>query len=240
MRYLCMVLLLLGYRFPLNAQTPYSLSLGYDVPIIVGSVGLGYGITRLEHKLDGLSEEFVNSRKPEQIWKFDRISTRNWRPKTAKISDQFLKGAIVLPFTLIAAKEIREDYATFATLGVQTFAVNGLLTLITKYTAKRVRPFVYNSDPRIPLPLKMSRKARSSFFSGHTSFTAAMTVLFAKGFTDTYPDSKANPYIWASAALIPTGVAFMRVHAGRHFITDVLVGFVVGSAVGFLVPQLHR
>jgi membrane-associated phospholipid phosphatase len=27
---------------------------------------------------------------------------------------------------------------------------------------------------------------------------------------------------------------------GKHFLSDVLVGFTVGAATGLLVPQLHR
>jgi membrane-associated phospholipid phosphatase len=32
----------------------------------------------------------------------------------------------------------------------------------------------------------------------------------------------------------------LRVEAGKHFRTDVLTGAVVGSAVGLLIPYLHR
>jgi membrane-associated phospholipid phosphatase len=32
----------------------------------------------------------------------------------------------------------------------------------------------------------------------------------------------------------------LRVEAGKHFYTDVLVGAVVGSAIGVAVPMLHR
>lgn len=221
-------------------QLPYSFSAKSDIPITVGSVGVGFWLTRLDHKVPGLTEEYVNSRNPEQVWAFDRLSTRNWRPKTASISDKFLYGSIVLPFTLVAAREVRRDYGALVNIGIQTFAINFVLTGIAKLGAKRTRPYVYNSDPRITLETKMDRRARSSFYSGHTSTVAAMSILFAKAFTDTYPDSNANPYIWASSVIIPAGVGFMRVHAGRHFLTDVIVGLVAGVAVGYLVPQLHR
>ena len=57
---------------------------------------------------------------------------------------------------------------------------------------------------------------------------------------DFYPDSKAKPIIWTSAALIPAITGYLRVKAGRHFTSDVLVGFLVGAAVGWVIPELHR
>ena len=38
---------------------------------------------------------------------------------------------------------------------------------------------------------------------------------------------------------LATGVAVLRVSSGKHFLSDVLVGAVIGSAVGFLVPFFH-
>jgi membrane-associated phospholipid phosphatase len=36
-----------------------------------------------------------------------------------------------------------------------------------------------------------------------------------------------------------TGVGALRVAAGKHFPTDIIVGAVLGSAIGWLVPTLH-
>jgi membrane-associated phospholipid phosphatase len=33
---------------------------------------------------------------------------------------------------------------------------------------------------------------------------------------------------------------FSRVNTGHHFATDVITGFAIGAAVGYLVPALHR
>ena len=35
-------------------------------------------------------------------------------------------------------------------------------------------------------------------------------------------------------------VAYFRIRAGKHFLTDNLVGYAVGATVGVLVPRLHR
>lgn len=39
---------------------------------------------------------------------------------------------------------------------------------------------------------------------------------------------------------MPAAVAYYRIEAGKHFLTDNLVGYAVGATVGVLVPQLHK
>ncbi|MEM9023429.1 MAG: phosphatase PAP2 family protein, partial [Bacteroidota bacterium] len=39
---------------------------------------------------------------------------------------------------------------------------------------------------------------------------------------------------------VPATTGLMRVLAGKHFPTDVITGYAVGGAIGFLVPHLHR
>ena len=45
--------------------------------------------------------------------------------------------------------------------------------------------------------------------------------------------------MWVAAA-VPAVVAYFRIRAGKHFLTDNLVGYAVGATVGVLVPRLHR
>ena len=54
------------------------------------------------------------------------------------------------------------------------------------------------------------------------------------------PSSNLTPYIWASSLLIVSAVGCLRYAAGQHFPTDVIVGAVVGSAIGYLIPLIHE
>ena len=85
----------------------------------------------------------------------------------------------------------------------------------------------------------MDYDARKSFFSGHTSMTAANSFYAAKVYADMYPDSKWKPWVWTAAALLPAVTAQQRMAAGKHFFTDVLVGYGVGALIGWGIPQLH-
>jgi len=43
---------------------------------------------------------------------------------------------------------------------------------------------------------------------------------------------------WAAA--VPAAVGYFRMEAGKHFLTDVLLGYSIGATVGVLVPELHK
>ena len=42
------------------------------------------------------------------------------------------------------------------------------------------------------------------------------------------------------AAALPALTGYLRIRAGRHYPSDVLVGYLVGGAVGYLIPTLHK
>ena len=121
---------------------------------------------------------------------------------------------------------------------LETLLINTALTDFTKVTFKRTRPFVYNEF--VEINKKLTRRARNAYFSGHTSTVASMYFLTAKMYSDYYPDSKMKPFVWSAAVLIPATTGLLRVKAGKHYFTDVLTGFLVGAAVGYLVPEIHK
>ena len=59
-------------------------------------------------------------------------------------------------------------------------------------------------------------------------------------FHDFNPGSAAEPFVWGAAALIPAAVAYYRIEAGKHFLSDNIVGYTLGATMGVLVPQLHK
>ena len=57
---------------------------------------------------------------------------------------------------------------------------------------------------------------------------------------DFNPGSPAEPFVWGAAALVPAAVAYYRLEAGKHFLSDNLLGYAVGATAGLVVPQLHK
>ena len=101
-----------------------------------------------------------------------------------------------------------------------------------------MRPFVYNPD--VALEKKMSVNARKSFFSGHTSVAFAAMIFLSTVHSKYYPDSDWKPFIWGGTILLASSVGYLRIIAGAHFPSDVIVGALVGSAVGYLIPRIHE
>ena len=228
----------------LNAQSPYTLNSNVEPRLTLGSLAFNGGVGFWERKLSPLSLDSILIQSPLQVNSIDRIATSNWRPEVAKLSDAFLYSSMVLPLTLGLDNRMSNGYGDISVMWLQTLSLNILVTNLTKVLVKRRRPYTFHPDlelrKRINESERIRRNARLSFFSGHTSTTAAMTFFAAQTYNDFYPDRNARYLVWASSALIPAAVGFMRVHAGRHYPTDVIIGYLVGAAVGILVPRLHK
>ena len=182
----------------------------------------------------------INLLNPTDINSFDRSATTNSSVTAKKASDVFLFGVLVLPTIFLSNHSTRQDLIPLGAMSVEVVLLNYAFTSITKKIAKRTRPLVYNSD--FPLEEKLDANARSSFYSGHTSHTAALSFFMAKVMTDYHPDASKGFKIgvWTFAAAVPTITGYLRVRAGKHFPTDTIIGGITGGLVGILVPHLHR
>ena len=87
---------------------------------------------------------------------------------------------------------------------------------------------------------KLEDDNQRSFFSGHTSMSAAAWFMMASIYQDYHPQSKLAPYIWAAAYLVPAATGYFRYDAGKHFPSDILTGYFVGRMVGIMVPRWHK
>ncbi len=222
----------------LPAQSPYSLNTGRE--ILIGSPGagaLGASIL-LDRRIEPLTPEQISALDANDVPGIDRWVTRQWSVPAQRTSDRFLFGSLILPVTLALDQPSRGNFGQVSLITLESLLLTAGLTNLTKTLVKRPRPFTYNPD--LPMELKLEKDSRYSFFSGHTSITSTMSFLTAKMYHDFYPESDARPYVWASAALIPAITGYLRVRGGKHYLTDVLVGYGVGAAIGILVPQLHK
>ena len=130
------------------------------------------------------------------------------------------------------------DYWKLGVEYAQTIALSWGAKELAKHCVTRYRPYMYFEGA--PQGAIDDGDYKESFFSGHATLSFA-----AAGFTTyqalTYlPDS---PYKWitigVSYALCATTAA-LRLASGNHFMTDVLCGAVVGSALGFLIPWVNH
>jgi membrane-associated phospholipid phosphatase len=224
------------HRLPFfdNATSPYAVSWKADAflaPVGAGFIGAALIVDRNK------PNAVFGSYDKQDIWRFDRHFVRPINHTAAIASDVFMYSSFGAPALLLFDKKIRRD-KSFYIMWAEVMVLNAGFTQITKALVDRPRPYAYatNSNPQAVT----GKEPLRSFFSGHTSYTAASLFFVAKVYHDYHPHSPWRYVLWANAAVTPAVTGFLRVRAGKHFPTDVKVGYVVGAATGILVPYVHQ
>ncbi|HEY4652366.1 MAG TPA: phosphatase PAP2 family protein [Pontibacter sp.] len=242
MRLILYLLLILScISAPVMAQendSPYRTRFAVDAPIIVTGMGLSaYGLKLIQDK-QGFTEEEIARMSKSDVNGFDRFSAGNYSLSAKKASDYPFYASFAMPLAMMLNENVRSKAGQVLVLYVETMAVTGTLFTLANGNTERARPLVYSNE--VPLSEKTDANAKNSFFAGHTAATAAASFFAAKVFHDFNPDSPARPYVWALGAAVPATVGYLRFKAGKHFLSDNLIGYAVGAASGILVPQLHK
>ena len=211
----------------------------------IGSAGIGMGLFNKYPKLSDQEIQNFLEISPKTPFRFDNWATKQSSHKAKKVSDLLLYSSFIPPMLLLFDRPNEGEVNTLGTHAVllaETFTINWGLTDLAKRAAKRPRPYMYNDNFDVfPLEERRTKNARMSFFSGHTSVVSAMYFLTAATYSAYYPNSKWKPMVWGASISIPALTGFLRVKAGKHFPTDVLVGYAVGALIGgVLVPALHQ
>lgn len=219
-----------------TSSSPYRTSFAVDAPITLGlgAVG-GLGLYLVQQK-SGLNDTELVALNKNDVPKFDRFTAGNYSDQAQTIGDFLTYGSLgVAPGLLALDQDIRGRYGQILGLYLQTMATSAAAFTMTVGTVYRYRPFLYGTEGGGDRNSKIST---NSFFAGHTAHTA--TFFAAKVFHDFNPDSPAEPFVWGAAALVPAAVAYSRMEAGKHFLSDNIVGYAVGATAGIVVPQLHK
>lgn len=223
----------------LQAQSPYHLSPFKDYT----ATGVGVGLTAANYflwtkQVKGLTTEQLNALDPFDIPAYDRWATNNYSVSIKKASDILLLGTVASPVFLLLDPDIRKDSYTTGVMYAETMLLTQLSTSIVKQVVLRPRPLAYNINA--PLEKRMEQGARFSFFSGHVSLTASSTFFSASVYNAHHPDSRYKPLVWTAAAIVPAVMGYLRIKAGKHYLSDVITGYIIGAGIGLLVPALHR
>ena len=154
------------------------------------------------------------------------------------LGDALLLTSCAMPFSLMSRSDVKEDADALALMWFEAALINQGLVFISKSLVQRPRPYTY--DTTAPLSLTEKRDSRLSFYSGHTSWSAMNCFYTATVFSDYSDDRDAETAVWIGAAVYSALTGYARVSSGHHFVTDAITGFVIGAAIGHLVPALHR
>lgn len=219
-------------------QSPYNLETGREAILLGGGLGLGVLSLHLGTNIESLNFNELQNLSRKNVNAFDREATYNWSEDASIISDYLLNFMIISPLALLTSDEVRNDFGTFSVMYLENLFLSFAAVHTTKIIIKRNRPYLYNNN--VPLKYKTDRSSRLSFFSGHTTHVFSSAVFLSTVYSEYYPDSKWSPYIWGVSLLSASITGYLRYASGDHFPTDIIVGAIVGSAIGYLIPSIHK
>jgi hypothetical protein len=228
-RRVLLVLLLLGPVLCAPAQLSVSLlpdgvSAGGGALLAAASLGLHASTQQMPVDIDR-----VNG--------FDRLAMFGYSPTLDLASDLTQYAAAALPLAL--ALLVSQDQALaggviyFEVMSQAFFSKNML-----KFLFPRVRPWLYLAPVTGTAPEVW--EGNDSFPSGHATMAFAAAAF---GVTVAALDlPSGSPWFVPFAATevsLATLTASLRVFSGMHFMTDVIMGAALGTAIGIALPLIH-
>ena len=221
-------------------RSPFQVDLSVDLPVIVTGVVL----TNAPALMDIHIHRNMQNLDPARLNRVDRVVLGNWDKEADSASDVLRTTTQFLPFVLnlvdvlgSGAGDGLSGYAKDTVILLEVIAVKNVLTTLSKYIIRRPRPYAY--DSRLKDARRNELNASLSFYSGHTSYSFCMASAYSYLFARRHPDSPLVIPVWIGTHALASTTAVLRVKAGRHFWSDVVVGAAVGSAIGLVVPWLH-
>lgn len=226
-----------------GGQSPYEVDVGRDLAI-AATVGLVSGLPRV------LVDELVTPWcglwcDPESVPSFDQVAIGNDDPTAGLVSDVTYIGLMTLPHALgaldVAATGPSDGWAGYGTDTVvilQTLSLALGSSNAVNFLIRRPRPYVYDrtqTDAR-----RLDGIGALSFYSGHTTAAFSMSTAYARLFMLRHPRSWLVVPTWVLASGLAATTGVLRVVAGDHFPSDVLVGAVTGIGWGLFVPWTHE
>ena len=186
-------------------------------------------VNRQEYDGTVYSKDDVNS--------FDRKFMHSYSKSRDKAADFLLVATMATPAVLAATE--KEEWLTCGVMYAETLLIANGIKELTKLAVNRTRPYMYYDAETFPEDDVDDGDWANSFPSGHSTMAFAAATFTSYTFCKYFPDSKLRIPVVAGSYAMACGVAALRLSSGNHFMTDVLTGAALGSAVGFLVPWVH-
>ena len=214
-----------------------ALSLGLDVPLGIFSAGTA---------LTGLY--FIKNTDIPKSLK-DKSFLLPWdkpfagvHSSTADVFSDILNGgSLIFPiaFAGVALQKdemVAGEFWSVLAMYSEALALQSGLNLLTRSFQLWPRPHLYNSEKR----KEAKGEAYGSFYSGHVSASFTSAVFSSYLFYKLFPNSSVK--YWGSAVSfgVASAVAILRVAAGKHYPTDVVVGALMGSGISIGIIALHE
>ena len=172
---------------------------------------------------------------PADVNPFDRTVMMPYSKPLSDVSLGIGFAAALTPAVLFV--EPASEYLTIGVMYAEALVLSFGTKELIKHLVTRERPYMY--DPDTPQSLVESDKHDKSFLSGHTTYAFTGAAFASYVFCKYNPESKWRIPVIAASFSLATATAALRVASGNHFMTDVIAGALLGTAIGIAVPALH-
>jgi undecaprenyl-diphosphatase len=166
---------------------------------------------------------------------FDRLAMLPYSESLDTVGTLFEVASVLAPAILLTVPT--SEYVTVGVMYAQTMLVAYGLKELGKLSIPRTRPFMYFDD--YPQSKVDEGDAYDSFPSGHVTMAFAGAAFATSVFAGYHPESEWKVPVALISYSLATATALLRVASGSHFMTDVLAGALIGTAVGLGIPFLH-
>ncbi|MCE5252227.1 phosphatase PAP2 family protein [bacterium] len=223
-----------------DTRKPFDLGVKKEVLFL--TAGAGLEIAR-QYSLDHSSSPNLSRANPGDIPAIDRFTRKYYSTSADSWSYVTIKPDNLLPMltpvlTMALSRKGSWYYlVTSAVLYAEASLIVNSATDIAKNTFGRYRPYVYNDA--VPLERRTSLAGTKSMWSGHAANAFQGAVLGGYMFQKYNPGSRWTKPVWCIGLPCATATAVLRVRAGQHFPTDVVVGAAFGSLCGWFIPWMH-
>ncbi len=166
------------------------------------------------------------------LWAFDQFSLY----KKSRFADDFsswtqnLSGVFALLITMYCAYPSIRKVLHFVKVLFSITCINGFFIELAHAIVQRPRPFVYTG---------LTEHAANfidytSFYSGHTSFSAAMCTAACIIMYKNKPSKLGGLFVITISLGLILVTAYCRIMAGRHFLSDTVAGALAGCTIAWL------
>lgn len=219
-----------------DKSSPFNLDITLDTILLSSGLSLSASVILLDdifkiNQVDYNGETFSRNR----VNSFDRIFMHPYS-KTMDLVGTAICGASLL-FPLVNLATANSQWIKIGTMYAETLLFAFGIKDLIKICENRARPYMYFDG--YPQDEVDGGDWNNSFPSGHTTMAFAGASFAAFVFSQ-YFDGVPRLAVICGSSVLAAGTALCRIMSGNHFLSDVIVGAVIGSASGILIPLLHR
>jgi membrane-associated phospholipid phosphatase len=120
----------------------------------------------------------------------------------------------------------------------EAVAVSTFMNQAAKLVFARERPFVHVLPPDERKKTLAPSDNNVSFYSGHSAMTFSLAS--AAGTVATLRGYRLMPLVWGTLVPLAIATGYLRIGGDKHYLTDVLTGAILGTAVGVALPLLFH